>query len=157
MQTRGTVATDAVIEVRGLIKRYGDITAVDGIDFAVSRGEVFGLLGPNGAGKTTTVEILEGLRPPDGGQALVLGVDVATGADSLKPRIGISLQTAALYPKLTVVEVIDLFRSFYATSLPTGWSTCWSSASAGMRGPRTCPAGNDSVSRSRSRWSTTRS
>ncbi len=119
MQTRGTVATDAVIEVRGLIKRYGDITAVDGIDFAVSPGEVFGLLGPNGAGKTTTVEILEGLRPPDGGQALVLGVDVATGADSLKPRIGISLQTAALYPKLTVVEVIDLFRSFYATSLPT--------------------------------------
>ena len=119
MQTRGTVATDAVIEVRGLIKRYDDITAVDGIDFAVSPGEVFGLLGPNGAGKTTTVEILEGLRPPDGGQALVLGVDVATGADSLKPRIGISLQTAALYPKLTVVEVIDLFRSFYATSLPT--------------------------------------
>ena len=115
MQTPGVVATDSVIEVRGLVKRYGDVIAVDGIDFDVARGEVFGLLGPNGAGKTTTVEILEGLRAPDGGQALVLGLDVATGADSLKPRIGISLQTASLYPKLTVVEVIDLFRSFYAT------------------------------------------
>jgi len=122
MHTAGTVASlapGAVIQVRGLIKRYGDVKAVDGIDFDVARGEVFGLLGPNGAGKTTTVEILEGLRAPDGGQAIVLGVDVATGADSLKPRIGVSLQTASLYPKLTVVEVIDLFRSFYARSLPT--------------------------------------
>jgi ABC-2 type transport system ATP-binding protein len=105
--------------VRGLIKRYGDVRAVDGIDFEVAAGEVFGLLGPNGAGKTTTVEILEGLRSPDGGQATVLGVDVAHGADSLRPRIGVSLQTAALYPKLTVVEVIDLFRSFYAHARPT--------------------------------------
>ncbi len=113
------LATDPVIRVRGLVKRYGDIRAVDGIDFDVAPGEVFGLLGPNGAGKTTTVEILEGLRPPDGGEVQVLGVDVASGADSLKPRIGISLQTAALYPKLTVVEVIDLFRSFYTTSRPT--------------------------------------
>ncbi len=77
--TRGTVATDAVIEVRGLVKRYGDLLAVDGIEFEVARGEIFGLLGPNGAGKTTTVEILEGLRAPDGGRATVLGVDVATG------------------------------------------------------------------------------
>ncbi|MEA2630493.1 MAG: type transport system ATP-binding protein [Chloroflexota bacterium] len=122
MQTGGTaaaVAAGPVIRVRGLVKRYGDVKAVDGIDFDVAAGEVFGLLGPNGAGKTTTVEILEGLRPPDGGQATVLGVDVAKGADSLKPRIGVSLQTASLYPKLTVVEVIDLFRSFYATSRPT--------------------------------------
>lgn len=116
---RGTVATDAVIEVRGLVKRYGDLVAVDGIDFEVARGEIFGLLGPNGAGKTTTVEILEGLRAPDGGRATVLGVDVASGADSIKPRIGVSLQTAALYPKLTVVEVIDLFRSFYPESRST--------------------------------------
>jgi ABC-type multidrug transport system, ATPase component len=119
MQTDSVVATDAVIRVRGLIKRYGDLHAVDGIDFDVAPGEVFGLLGPNGAGKTTTVEILEGLRAPDGGQAIVLGVDVAKGSDALKPRIGISLQTAALYPKLSVVEVIDLFRSFYTTSRPT--------------------------------------
>ena len=119
MQPPAAVATDAVIEVRGLVKRYGDIVAVDGIDFHVAPGEVFGLLGPNGAGKTTTVEILEGLRAPDDGQATVLGVDVAKGADALKPRIGVSLQTAALYPKLTVVEVIDLFRSFYPKPRPT--------------------------------------
>ena len=113
------VSTDAVIAVRGLVKRYGDLVAVDGIDFDVAPGEIFGLLGPNGAGKTTTVEILEGLLSPDGGQATVLGVDVAKGADELKPRIGISLQTAAMYPKLTVVEIIDLFRSFYDRSRPT--------------------------------------
>jgi ABC-2 type transport system ATP-binding protein len=113
------VATGSVIRVRGLVKHYGDLVAVDGIDFDVAGGEIFGLLGPNGAGKTTTVEILEGLRSPDGGQATVLGVDVATGADELKPRIGISLQTAAMYPKLTVTEIIDLFRSFYTRSRPT--------------------------------------
>ena len=119
MQTASTSATGSVIRVRGLVKRYGEVKAVDGIDFDVAPGEVFGLLGPNGAGKTTTVEILEGLRAPDAGEAIVLGVDVAKGAESLKPRIGVSLQTASLYPKLTVVEVIDLFRSFYATSRPT--------------------------------------
>jgi len=113
------VSTNAVIAVRGLVKRYGDLVAVDGIDFDVAPGEIFGLLGPNGAGKTTTVEILEGLLSPDGGQATVLGVDVAKGADELKPRIGISLQTAAMYPKLTVVEIIDLFRSFYDRSRAT--------------------------------------
>jgi ABC-2 type transport system ATP-binding protein len=107
------------IRVSGLTKRYGDVQAVAGIDFDVATGEVFGLLGPNGAGKTTTVEILEGLRTPDGGEATVLGQDVARDADSLKPRIGVSLQTAALYPKLTVTELIDLFRSFYPRSRPT--------------------------------------
>ncbi|HEY8303359.1 MAG TPA: ATP-binding cassette domain-containing protein, partial [Solirubrobacteraceae bacterium] len=75
--------TSPAIEVHALCKRYGDYEAVRGIDITVARGEVFGLLGPNGAGKTTTVEILEGLRTPDGGQAIVLGVDVATGSDSL--------------------------------------------------------------------------
>ncbi len=113
------VTSDPVIHVEGLVKRYGSLVAVDGIDFTVRRGEIFGLLGPNGAGKTTTVEVLEGLRTPDGGRATVLGVDVTAGSQALKPRIGVSLQTAALYPKLTVVEVIDLFRSFYAHALPT--------------------------------------
>ena len=108
-----------VIRVRGLTKRYGDVQAVDGIDFDVAKGEVFGLLGPNGAGKTTTVEILEGLREHDAGEVTVLGVDVARDAEAIKPRIGVSLQTAALYPKLTVTELIDLFRSFYPTSRPT--------------------------------------
>jgi ABC-2 type transport system ATP-binding protein len=117
--TTGAVVTGPAIRVRGLVKRYGEVRAVDGIDFDVAAGEVFGLLGPNGAGKTTTVEILEGLRTPDGGEASVLGIDVAKGAASLKPRIGVSLQTAALYPKLTVVELINLFRSFYDHSRPT--------------------------------------
>ncbi len=112
-------AVAPVIRVRGLTKRYGDVQAVAGIDFDVAKGEIFGLLGPNGAGKTTTVEILEGLREPDGGEVSVLGVDVARDADAIKPRIGVSLQTAALYPKLTVTELIDLFRSFYPTSRPT--------------------------------------
>jgi ABC-2 type transport system ATP-binding protein len=112
-------AGEPVIRVTGLVKRYADITAVDGIDFEVRRGEVFGLLGPNGAGKTTTVEILEGLRAPDAGEAIVLGIDVATDPEPLKPRIGVSLQTASMYPKLTVVEIIDLFRSFYAHSRPS--------------------------------------
>ena len=102
-------ATKSVIRVRGLTKRYGDVDAVAGIDFDVAPGEIFGLLGPNGAGKTTTVEILEGLRSPDSGEVSVLGVDVTRAADELKPRIGVSLQTASLYPKLTVTEVIDLF------------------------------------------------
>jgi ABC-2 type transport system ATP-binding protein len=113
------VATDPVVRVRGLVKRYGDLVAVDGIDFDVAPGEIFALLGPNGAGKTTTVEILEGLRTPDKGTASVLGEDVATGAHRLKERIGVSLQTAALYPRLTVTELIDLFASFYPTSRPT--------------------------------------
>ena len=112
-------ATQAVIRVRGLTKRYGDVDAVAGIDFDVAPGEIFGLLGPNGAGKTTTVEILEGLRSPDSGEVSVLGVDVTRDADALKPRIGVSLQTAALYPKLTVTEVIDLFRSFYPRARST--------------------------------------
>jgi ABC-2 type transport system ATP-binding protein len=108
-----------VIRVRGLTKHYGEVQAVAGVDFDVAGGEIFGLLGPNGAGKTTTVEILEGLRAPDAGEVTVLGVDVGRGADALKPRIGVSLQTAALYPKLTVTEVLDLFRSFYTRSRPT--------------------------------------
>jgi ABC-2 type transport system ATP-binding protein len=113
------VSAGSAIRVRGLTKRYGDIQAVDGIDFDVAPGEIFGLLGPNGAGKTTTVEILEGLRTPDGGEATVLGLDVARDADALKPRIGVSLQTAAMYPKLTVTELIDLFRSFYPKARST--------------------------------------
>jgi len=119
MSTATGVAADPVIRVSDLTKHYGDVRAVDGVSFEVRRGEIFGLLGPNGAGKTTTVEILEGLRQPDGGEVRVLGLDVAREADALKPRIGVSLQTAALYPKLTVVELLDLFRSFYPKSRPT--------------------------------------
>jgi len=107
-----------VIRVVDLRKQYGEIRAVDGISFEVARGEVFGLLGPNGAGKTTTIEILEGLRVPDGGVATVLGLDVARHAAELKERIGVQLQSAALYPRLTVTELLTLFASFYRRSRP---------------------------------------
>jgi ABC-2 type transport system ATP-binding protein len=113
MTSASVVGADVVIRVDGLRKSYGELVAVDGISFEVAKGEVFGLLGPNGAGKTTTVEALEGLRPPDAGTVEVLGVDVVHSPDLVKPRIGVSLQNAALYPKLTVVEVLDLFATFY--------------------------------------------
>jgi ABC-2 type transport system ATP-binding protein len=113
-----TSRAEAVIRVDALRKTYGDLVAVDGISFEVQPGEVFGLLGPNGAGKTTTVEVLEGLRQPDSGEVSVLGVDAIRRPDDLRSRIGVSLQTAALYPKLTVVEVLELFRGFYPNGRP---------------------------------------
>ncbi len=111
--TTTSAAAEPVIRVSGLRKAYGETHAVDGVSFEVPAGTVFGLLGPNGAGKTTTVEVLEGLRTPDAGDVRVLGIDAVHHPDDLKARIGVSLQTAALYPKLTVVEVLELFRSFY--------------------------------------------
>jgi ABC-2 type transport system ATP-binding protein len=98
----------------GLIKRYPDVTAVDGIDLEVRIGECFGLLGPNGAGKTTTVEIFEGLTTPDGGTVEVLGAAWGQGRDrALRNRFGVQLQETQLSEKLTVRETITLFRSFY--------------------------------------------
>jgi ABC-2 type transport system ATP-binding protein len=113
------VTTEVVISARALRKRYDTVQAVDGVSFEVKRGEILGMLGPNGAGKTTTVEILEGLRRPDEGEAVVLGLDVARETERLKERIGVQLQTAALYPNLRVTEVIDLFGSFFARRRPT--------------------------------------
>jgi ABC-2 type transport system ATP-binding protein len=109
----------AVVSVRDLRKSYRDVRAVDGLSFDVERGEVFGLLGPNGAGKTTTIEILEGLNKADSGHVEVLGMNPASEAASLKERIGVQLQTAALYPNLTVTELLDLFGTFYAKARPT--------------------------------------
>jgi ABC-2 type transport system ATP-binding protein len=103
----------SAIEVKELKKFYGNTHAVDGVSFAVGQGEIFGMLGPNGAGKTTTTEILEGLRPPDSGSVRVLGMDVAREPQKIKQRIGVQLQTTALYPRLTVREVLDLFAAFY--------------------------------------------
>src|SRR5215208_6428745 len=101
------------IVVRALRKRYGDVVAVDGLSLEVLRGECFGLLGPNGAGKTTTIEILEGLLAPDAGEVRVLGQDWARDAESLRPRIGITLQETHLFERLTVEEIVRLFRSFH--------------------------------------------
>jgi ABC-2 type transport system ATP-binding protein len=105
-----------VIEVRDLHKSYGEVRAVQGVSFTVERGEVFGMLGPNGAGKTTTVEILEGLRTRDAGDVRVLSLDPDRAGRAIKARIGVQLQQVALYPRLTVTEVIELFASFYGRS-----------------------------------------
>jgi ABC-2 type transport system ATP-binding protein len=101
------------IRCRGLLKRYGEVLAVDGLDLEVRSGECFGLLGPNGAGKTTTVEILEGLLPPTAGEVEVLGSRWESDAASLRERLGITLQETHLPDRLTVEEVVALFRSFY--------------------------------------------
>jgi ABC-2 type transport system ATP-binding protein len=104
----------AAIEVRGLIKRYADVVAVNGLDLEIRPGECFGLLGPNGAGKTTTIEILEGLTRPDEGDVRVLGQRWTGGPDrALRERLGIQLQETKLQEKVSVLETIELFRSFY--------------------------------------------
>ena len=106
---------DPAIQVRGLVKRYADVVAVNGVDLEIRSGECFGLLGPNGAGKTTTIEILEGLNRPDAGDVQVLGQHWTGGADRrLRERLGIQLQETKLQEKLSVLETIELFRSFYA-------------------------------------------
>jgi ABC-2 type transport system ATP-binding protein len=112
--TQGGASMPApAIEVHDLKKYYGATKAVDGISFTVERGEVFGMLGPNGAGKSTTTEIIEGLRKPDSGTVQVLGIDVTRQPQEVKSRIGVQLQTTALYPRLTVREVLELFRTFF--------------------------------------------
>lgn len=104
---------EAAIKCRELVKRYGDVTAVAGIDLDVRRGECFGMLGPNGAGKTTTIEILQGLREPDGGEVEVLGLSWDRHEGELRQRMGTQLQETKLPEKLKVEEVVRLFRSFY--------------------------------------------
>lgn len=113
---RSTIpAQQVALRCVGLVKRYPDVTAVDGIDLEVRAGECFGLLGPNGAGKTTTVEIFEGLTEPDGGMVEVLGEHWGKGRDrALRNRFGVQLQETQLTEKLTVRETVTLFRSFYS-------------------------------------------
>ncbi len=103
----------AVLQVRNLTKRYGTLTAVDGVSFEVPRGEIFGILGPNGAGKTTTLEMIEGLRRPDGGTAVVDGVDVRADPRGVRARIGVQLQEAGFFERLTVEETLTLFGAFH--------------------------------------------
>jgi ABC-2 type transport system ATP-binding protein len=105
----------AAVRVRGLRKSYGELVAVDGIDFEIEEGEVFALLGPNGAGKTTTVEILEGYRERDAGEIEVLGHDPARAGGDFRERIGVVLQSAdPAYPVLKVREVVSLFAGYFS-------------------------------------------
>ena len=113
-------ASKPALHCRGLVKNYGDVAAVAGLDLEVRAGECFGMLGPNGAGKTTTVEIFEGLRIPDAGDVEVLG-DRWRGENlTLRARLGIQLQETKFPEKLTVTEVVTLFRSFYPRGLAVG-------------------------------------
>jgi ABC-2 type transport system ATP-binding protein len=109
----------AAIEVTDLRKAYGPREVLHGLDFEVGMGEIFALLGPNGAGKTTTVEILEGYRGRDAGEARVLGVDPGRGGTSFRARIGIVLQSSAVYPSLSVRETLALFAGYYPRSRDT--------------------------------------
>lgn len=106
-----------IINVEGLTKRYGSETTVDGISFAVKKGEVFGILGPNGAGKTTTLEMIEALRGISGGTVTLDGIDVAKHPDKIKSIIGIQLQTTAFFDNLTLREQLKMFASLYGEKI----------------------------------------
>src|SRR5205823_3440813 len=100
-----------------LVKHYGTLAAVDGLDLEIRRGECFGLLGPNGAGKTTTVEILEGLNQPTSGEVEIFGTGWPGNETAIRERIGVTLQETRFPDKQTVLEMVRLFRSFYRTGL----------------------------------------
>jgi len=110
--------SDAIVQVRNLQKRYGPVTAVADVSFDVLRGEIFGILGPNGAGKTTTLEMIEGLRRPDGGTAVVDGIDVGKDSRGVRARIGVQLQEAGFFERLSVEETLRLFGSFHRRRAP---------------------------------------
>ena len=106
----------AAITIDRLEKRYGELTAVDGVSLEVGRGETYALLGPNGAGKTTTVEILEGLRRPTGGNVSVLGLNPTTDRRDLQPQIGVMLQEGGAYPGAKAGEILTLLAAFFDDS-----------------------------------------
>ncbi len=110
----------AAIEVEGLVKRYGPLAAVDGIEFAVPSGSIFAFLGPNGAGKTTTTEILEGLRRRSAGTVRVLGLDPWTEGNALHRRIGVIPQDFRFFEKITAKEAIEYYRTLFHTEVDPG-------------------------------------
>jgi ABC-2 type transport system ATP-binding protein len=110
---------DIAVEVKDLFKKYGDLIAVNKVSFTIQEGEIFGLLGPNGAGKTTTLEMIEGLRKPDGGSIQLCGIDVTKRACDIKEIIGVQLQSTSIYDKIKVDEVIELFGGYYSKCRPT--------------------------------------
>jgi ABC-2 type transport system ATP-binding protein len=105
-----------VIQVEHLHKTYGSVVAVDDVSFEVQEGEIFGMVGPNGAGKTTTIECIEGLRRPDGGNILTLGLNPQTEGYALRERIGVQLQESELWERIRVWEALDLYASLYRHS-----------------------------------------
>jgi len=114
-----TVATsnDVMVEVRDLKKSYHHKTAVNNVSFAIRQGEIFGVLGPNGAGKTTTLEMIEGIRTPDTGTAILAGLDIRRQKSAVQRIIGVQLQATTLFSELTVLETLQFFRSIYPKGL----------------------------------------
>lgn len=105
--------TKPIVELDNLVKRYNNKEVVKGISFAVNDGEIFGILGPNGAGKTTTLEMIEALRPIDGGTATLAGIDVASNPEKIKSLIGVQPQTPSFEEKTKLTELIEMFSAFY--------------------------------------------
>jgi ABC-2 type transport system ATP-binding protein len=102
-----------IIQVRNLVKKYGNFTAVNNVSFEVKRGEIFGILGPNGAGKTTTLEIIETILPKTQGTVLIDGLDIEVYTEQIKNMIGIQLQSSGFYPKLNLIEILQMFAAIY--------------------------------------------
>ncbi|MER7413656.1 MULTISPECIES: ABC transporter ATP-binding protein [Streptomyces] len=111
------MGSSAAVEVAGLVKRYGNSTAVDGLDLTVERGAVTAFLGPNGAGKTTTIETCEGYRRPDAGTVRVLGLDPVAQGTQLRPRIGVMLQSGGIYPTARAEETLRHMARLHAHPL----------------------------------------
>lgn len=109
---------ESVVSIKGLVKKYGSFTAVNGIDIEVKRGEVFGLLGPNGAGKTTTLECLEGMRKADCGNLSVAGCNPQSEERKLRRKLGVQLQSSSLPDSIQVGEAISLICSWHNVSVP---------------------------------------
>ncbi|WP_067544914.1 ABC transporter ATP-binding protein [Nocardia crassostreae] len=116
-----TAASRPAVRIDGVVKRYGETTAVDGISFELERAQVLALLGPNGAGKTTTTEMCEGFVTPDAGSVRVLGLDPIADSDALRPRIGVMLQGGGAYPGSRAGEMLDLVASYSAEPLDPNW------------------------------------
>ena len=116
-----TAQRPAALELRDVVKRFGNFTAVDGLSLSVPRASVLALLGPNGAGKTTTIEMCEGFSKPTSGQIRVLGLDPSTQANEVRRRIGIMLQGGGAYPGIRVAEMLHLVASYSANPLNEQW------------------------------------
>lgn len=105
--------TKEILVAEKLTKKYGKKTVVDGVSFAVQRGEAFGILGPNGAGKTTTLEMIETLRPIDEGEAQIDGINVQNDPEAIRKIIGVQTQSSAFYDKVSLKEQLQLYASIY--------------------------------------------
>jgi len=129
------VSNEPAVAISGMVKRYGTLTAVDGLTLTARRGEVTAILGPNGAGKTTAIEVCEGYRNADGGTVRVLGLDPARDGGVLRPRIGVMLQSGGIPPSVPAAEYLTLLSKFHASPLDPGWLLETMGLSASARTP----------------------